>query len=141
MVDDTERLVGIVSDRDVLKALSPLDPQEAKQDTNQDGFRVRLLALGEKEPVTREAITSLCVLTRRLTTVTPETSLQDAIALLLESRISSLPVVSPDRCLCGIFTSTDVMRAMYAALRFSSKGLLGSAEPNPEMKEIPGSDA
>lgn len=49
------------------------------------------------------------VMTRDLLTVTPETSLPEAIQLLAKNRISGLPVVTTDGELQGILSEADLM--------------------------------
>jgi len=87
VVDEKQNLVGILSARDVLLALA-----KGKK-------RVRV---GE-------------YMNRRLVTVAPETTLQQAIDLLLQHRFGSLPVVGADGHLLGIVTETDFLAAARAA--------------------------
>ena len=49
------------------------------------------------------------VMTRDLLTVTPETSLPEAIQLLAQNRISGLPVLTADGELKGILSEADLM--------------------------------
>ncbi len=50
------------------------------------------------------------VMTREVTTVEPEASLDDAVGLMLEKHISGLPVVDGSRRLVGILTEGDLLR-------------------------------
>jgi CBS domain-containing protein len=82
LVDGEDRLVGIVTDRDlVLRVL-------AKQRDPQD------VSLGD-------------IATTNLVTVTPDTNIADARDLMAEHRIRRLPVVKEDR-LVGIVSLGDV---------------------------------
>lgn len=49
------------------------------------------------------------VMTRDLLTVSPNTSLQEAIQLLAKNRISGLPVITPEGELKGILSESDLM--------------------------------
>jgi CBS domain-containing protein len=48
------------------------------------------------------------VMTKDLITVSPETSLQEAIQILAEREISGLPVVDPQGKLVGVISETDL---------------------------------
>ncbi len=50
------------------------------------------------------------VMTRTVISVTPDTTIADAAALLLEHRISGLPVVDPKGAVVGIVTEGDLLR-------------------------------
>jgi acetoin utilization protein AcuB len=83
-----DRLVGIVSDRDVLRVV-------ASESHDPNG------------PISR-------IMSHRPTTVGPESSLADAIRQLLHHRIGCLPVVTGSNVFEGILTTTDLLRALYA---------------------------
>lgn len=53
------------------------------------------------------------VMTRRVVTVSPTTSLRDAIALLTEHRFAALPVVDDAGFVVGIMSESDGLRAGY----------------------------
>jgi acetoin utilization protein AcuB len=94
------RLVGIISDRDILAASPPLgDPQRVNA---LKGKRV-----GE-------------VMTREVITTYPQDTLVHAAQVMYERKIDSLPVVAEEQ-LVGIITSSDVMRALVT--------LSGALEP------------
>ena len=50
------------------------------------------------------------VMTRKVISVTPETTIAEAAQLLLEHRISGLPVVDPGGAVVGIVTEGDLLR-------------------------------
>jgi CBS domain-containing protein len=79
------RLAGVFSDRDVLRALGRTPNWQAK---NVSG-----------------------VMTHKVFTVTPETLLSAAASEMLSRRINCLPVVGNDGKVCGIITSTDLLRS------------------------------
>jgi CBS domain-containing membrane protein len=80
VVDERHRLVGVLSDRDVLRAL---------------GHR----------PAKRIAD----VMTRDVISVRPETHASEAAALMLELKISSVLVVDDASTLIGMVTQTDYL--------------------------------
>ncbi|MGE3109200.1 MAG: CBS domain-containing protein [Phycisphaerales bacterium] len=93
-VVDQDKLVGIISDRDVLRAISPMVDRPAA--TRQD-----LATLGKRAHQ---------IMQRQLVTARPEMPIVEAGQIMLAQNISSLPVVdSQGRCV-GIITSHDFMR-------------------------------
>lgn len=90
-----DRVVGIVSDRDVKKAApSPFDYPTAEE------FRAFTSAVTVKEIMTKEVVT-----------VTPLTPIEEAASLMSQKRIGALPVVQEGR-LVGMLTETDVLGVM-----------------------------
>jgi acetoin utilization protein AcuB len=79
------RLAGVFSDRDVLRALGRTPNWQAK---NVSG-----------------------VMTHQVFTVRPDTPLSEAAAEMLSRRINCLPVIGDDGKVCGIITSTDLLRS------------------------------
>jgi CBS domain-containing protein len=97
VVDADQRLVGIVSHRDLLSAalskVLDFDP------TSRRAF-LRSIEVAE-------------VMAKDVCTVTPDTSLADAAALLLERKIGCLPVLDARARLVGILTEGDLLSAAY----------------------------
>ena len=89
---EMEALVGIVSDRDIKRAL-PSPYFEHPKDWR---------ATFEGVPVGR-------LMTRKLVTVGPEQSMEEAVRLLIAHRIGCLPVVE-EGSLVGLLTETDALR-------------------------------
>jgi len=88
--DDT--LCGVISDRDVLRALSPF------LDTFSEEHRdVKTLTQPASEVMRTDPIT-----------VAPDTTIEDASRTLLDNNISSLPVVKGN-VLVGIVTTKDLL--------------------------------
>jgi len=99
VLDAAGRLCGIITDRDVRLALnSPLVLRERWQD---DMLLDHTLVDASMTP---DPIT-----------ITPDALLPRAIELLLQHKISGLPVVEGDR-LVGIVTVTDLLRALARLL-------------------------
>lgn len=88
--DDT--LCGVISDRDVLKAVSPF------LDTYSEAHRdVKTLSQPASKIMESDPIT-----------VGPETSVKGASEVLLDNRVTSLPVVEGEE-LVGIVTGKDLL--------------------------------
>lgn len=97
LVLDGSELVGILSDRDIKRAL---DPQKRK--------RTKMLNLGGLffllEPIlVRE------IMTKDPTAIAPDATAQEAAQLMVSKRFGALPVVKGSK-LVGIVTETDLLR-------------------------------
>lgn len=100
VVDENGRLVGIITDRDVRLALnSPLILRERWQD----------------DLLVNQTTVEVCM-TPDPFTIGPDAPVEDAITLLLERKISGLPVLDGDE-LVGIITITDLLVALRDLLR------------------------
>jgi len=95
LVVEEGKLQGVISDRDVLRVLSPFLDTEAEL--------VRDLNTAQR-PAHQ-------VMTRSPVTVAPDTSVKEALDLMLTHDISCLPVLDRDEIL-GIFTIHDGVRAL-----------------------------
>lgn len=100
VIDARERLVGIVTDRDLRQVI--FDP------AMQERRRGRARAL-ELLPVRQ-------VMTWGVLTVRPTTDLREAARLMHERKIGALPVVDDNRVV-GILTESDVLLVLEQALR------------------------
>ncbi len=91
-----EKLVGVISDRDLLRASSPFvgRASERPQDVATLNRRVHQ------------------IMTRNLVVVAPETPVEDAARLMLGKRVSCLPVVTEEGTLLGIVTWRDQLRSL-----------------------------
>ena len=93
VTEEDDTLCGVISDRDVLKCVSPF------LDTYSEEHRdVKTLSRPASEIMQADPIT-----------VTPDTSIKDASQTLLENRVSSLPVVEGTE-LVGIVTGKDLLQ-------------------------------
>lgn len=88
---ENDRLVGIVSDRDIRAVSPPL------------GDSQRVSTMKEKRVVD--------VMTRKVVTTHPQDTIVHASREMYERRINALPVVA-EEALVGIITTSDVMRAL-----------------------------
>lgn len=91
-----ERLVGVISDRDLLRATSPFigRASERPQDVATLNRRVHQ------------------IMTRKLVVVAPEAPVAEAAQLMLDKRVSCLPVVNDEGQLLGIVTWRDQLRSL-----------------------------
>ncbi|MBW2222321.1 MAG: CBS domain-containing protein [Deltaproteobacteria bacterium] len=94
LVVEDRKPVGILSDRDILRVISPF------LDTSSEHER-DLSILNKKVHQ---------IMTRKLITVNKDTSIETASSLLLENKISCLPVISPKGEIDGIVTWKDILR-------------------------------
>ena len=92
-VVDTGQLVGLLSERDLMGAAA----------SRIFGLRQKSKTALLKSVLIRE------VMRKRVITVTPETSIEDAARLMADKKIGCLPVVS-DGAIVGLMTTTDILR-------------------------------
>lgn len=89
---EMETLVGIVSDRDIKRALP--SPYFGQPDNWRGTF---------------ESVPIATLMTRSLVTVGPDERMEDAVRLLIKHRIGCLPVVE-EGSLVGLLSETDCLR-------------------------------
>lgn len=92
------KLAGVVSDRDVLKAMSPNLGTAAESSRDLATLRKRVHQ----------------IMQRQLVTLTKDASIYDAVALFNRERVSCIPVVDNDMHPVGIISWRDIMRALEA---------------------------
>ena len=93
LIMEDEELIGIISDRDVLKEISPY------VNTLSEDSRSR-------ETLTKKAHQ---IMTRNPITVEPTILVEDAASIMLKKNISCLPVVSPSGNIEGILSWKDIL--------------------------------
>lgn len=89
VIDDRNRLVGVISDRDLLRAFGVAD--------------TRLIVIAD-------------LMTTQIRTITADAPAEEAVELLLENKIGCLPVVGDDGQLVGLVTETDFLEVAQRAL-------------------------
>ncbi|WP_369804745.1 CBS domain-containing protein [Cupriavidus sp. YR651] len=96
LVVEDGRLHGVVSDRDLLRAMSPFigSTVESARDVNTLNKRVHQ------------------IMSRKPVTLRPEAELADAVELFLTHQISCIPVVDEQFQPIGILSWRDVLRAL-----------------------------
>ena len=99
VVDSTKKLSGVISDRDLLRALSPYvgTPSENARDIATLKKRVHQ------------------IMTRQPITLPPEAGVADAIKVFLEHRVSCIPIVDKGLKPIGIVSWRDVLKSMSVA--------------------------
>jgi CBS domain-containing protein len=65
------------------------------------------------------------VMTRRVVTVTPETTIEEAVRLMLENRVSGLPVTDAARATVGVVTEGDLLRRIEIGTDKHHSGWIG----------------
>ncbi len=114
------KLIGIVSDRDLYKALGPKSNSNAVE-ANKDNTQLHVVS----QKVAH-------IMHRGVYTVTPETLASEAASMMAEHRIGALPVVEKDK-LVGILSATDILR-VFAKLEHArearEKRIADSASQN-----------
>lgn len=93
IVVEHRRVVGVVSDRDLLKSVSPFIGTITEQSRDRFTLHKRVHQ----------------VMTRRLVSVTPETTLAEASQLMLDGRVNCLPVLGPAGECVGVVTMRDLL--------------------------------
>ena len=96
---DGEKLVGIITERDVLRCSPSLLSEITQEEYN---------SIFENTPIER-------VMTRDPMSVTPDSPIRDAILLMLDRKMGCLPVVEGER-LDGILTRSDLLNVLLSLL-------------------------
>jgi len=96
LVVEDGKLVGVLSDRDLLKALSP--------------------NLGKMSETARDTATlekrAHQIMTRKLVTLPPDASLSDAVGIFKAHKISCIPIVDGEFKPVGIVSWRDLLKAV-----------------------------
>lgn len=107
VVDKHGKLVGIVSDKDLLQA----SPSPA---TSLSVWEITYLL---------SKIKISDVMTKKVITITPETPLEDAARIMADNKIGGLPVVDDQGAVVGIITETDVFKTFIEMLGARKPGV------------------
>ncbi|MHC4283602.1 MAG: CBS domain-containing protein [Planctomycetota bacterium] len=116
VVDKEMKLLGIISDRDILRHLPMLSRQ---YQTESKVFRSRLFDVDPEDSSLELPLSR--VMSSNVFHVLPGCSFYEAIKMLDENKISCLPVVDEEQKIQGIITVTDVMRGLLAACTLTAK--------------------
>ncbi|WP_042263870.1 MULTISPECIES: CBS domain-containing protein [Paraburkholderia] len=94
LVVEEGRLQGVVSDRDLLRAISPFIDSVVESARDLGTLNKRVHQIMSRKPLT----------------LRPESSLSDAVALFLSNKISCIPIVDAEFRPVGIVSWRDVLR-------------------------------
>ncbi len=100
-IDGENRIVGIISDRDVLRYMAGIDDMDAHHDDEQGLARKERLL----QPI--ESLTKTRVLTASL-----DTQVRQIARILFEQRVGAMPIVNDAGMLHGIITRSDILKAL-----------------------------
>lgn len=106
LVMEGDRLVGIITDRDIRLNLPSPATSLSVWEIN---YLLIQLQVGQ-------------VMTRSVITIGPDRPVGDAVRLMLEHTIGALPVMETDRVV-GIITETDLLRAFAGVLEKEAEPL------------------
>jgi acetoin utilization protein AcuB len=90
------KVIGIVSDRDLYKALGP-----------KNNSSVIEAGVTEMHVIPKKV---QHIMRRGVLTVSPDTYASEAAAIMADNKVGALPVVNKDDKLVGILSATDVLR-------------------------------
>lgn len=99
LVVEGKRLVGVISDRDLLRALSPNIGTAAETAKDLAGLNKKAHQIMSRHPIT----------------LRPEASLPDAVQVFNQHTISCIPIVTDAEHVVGIVSWRDIMRKLGAA--------------------------
>jgi acetoin utilization protein AcuB len=119
VVDKNGRLVGIVSERDLLYA----SPSPA---TSLSVWEIGYLL---------SKIRVRTIMTREVITTTPNTPVEDAARLMADKKIGGLPVVDEFNHVVGVITETDIFKTFVEMFAGGNPGLRLTLE-TPGRKDV-----
>jgi acetoin utilization protein AcuB len=100
LVLENERLAGIISDRDLLKAVSPYASTQSERPRDAATLRKRVHQIMTRKPIS----------------VNVDSSVLEAIRSFIDHKVSCLPVLNQDGSVAGILTWRDVLKAIAATV-------------------------
>jgi acetoin utilization protein AcuB len=100
LVLENERLAGIISDRDLLKAVSPYASTQSERPRDAATLRKRVHQIMTRKPIS----------------VNVDSSVIEAIRSFIDHKVSCLPVLNQDGSVAGILTWRDVLKAIAATV-------------------------
>jgi len=109
VVDESGRLLGIVTDRDIRSALP---------------YKFFKKPPGKEEKKNFAQLKINEIMTRKPITISPSHTIQDALLIIQDSKVGALPVVDEDRKLKGIISVRDLLRAFTNVLGIGEPGTL-----------------
>ena len=109
VVDKNDRIIGIVTDRDIRSAWPYSFFKESYSKKDKDKFsKIKIKDVMTINPIT----------------LSPTSTIQDALLMIQESKVGALPVVDEERKLKGIISVRDLLRAFINVLGIGEPGTL-----------------
>lgn len=105
LVMENDRLVGIISDRDLLKAVSPYASTQSERPRDAATMRKRAHQIMTRKPIT----------------ITVDDTVLEAIRSFIDDKISCLPVLNKDGSVAGILTWRDILKAIVSTVEKTHK--------------------
>jgi CBS domain-containing protein len=102
VIDDEGKLIGVVSEADMLTKEALIDEPEGLP-------AVITGILHRRDQEKARGITAADLMTRTVVTVRPGDTVEHAAKLMYDRRIKRLPVVDPDHHLVGIVSRADIL--------------------------------
>ncbi len=96
VLDSARKLCGVISDRDLLRALSPYVGTRFENARDSATLQKRVHQIMTRKPIT----------------LAPDADLKDAVELFLNNRVSCIPIVDAELRPVGIVSWRDVMKMM-----------------------------
>jgi acetoin utilization protein AcuB len=109
VVDNENRLIGMVTDRDIRSVL-PFS------------FFREGISAEEKEKLSSLRVKDIMI--RKIISISPSYTIQDALLLIQNSKVGALPVVDDQGKLTGILSVRDLLRAFINVLGIGQPGTL-----------------
>ena len=109
VIESDNRLIGVVTDRDIRSAL----PYKFFKESPSDEEKKNFAELKIKDIMTKNPIT-----------ISPTYTLQDALLMIQDARVGALPVVDENGILSGIISVRDLLRAFINVLGIGEPGTL-----------------
>ena len=96
----TSKLVGMISDRDIKKFISPFATATSATDRDKATLQIEVAK----------------VMVKNLITAKPKDKVSSVVDIILQKKISAVPVVDPQGKAVGIITTTDALKLLMTLL-------------------------
>ena len=100
VVNDKDQLIGVVSDRDIKKIMSPFIGSKFEKPQDKATLLVKIEG----------------VMSKKVESCSSEATLKNCIELMLQKVIHSVPIINEEGKLVGIVTATDVLKKFLGYL-------------------------
>jgi acetoin utilization protein AcuB len=101
LVVEDHKLMGVISDRDILKVISPFAYTHAEQSRDSATLKKRAHQIMTRKPVTMSI----------------DDSPMHAVQIFVEKNVSCLPVLNRDGTVAGIISWRDILKMIAATAR------------------------